>query len=101
MPYTKLWLTKISLTIPFSYLSIAKDIQRCKAGDNDCIVAESNRVLHSYSNGHTGLNLIKVDPLHISDITLKQGSESPVNIELNFKETDLVGLHAHNFYYIK
>lgn len=63
-------------------------------------MAESNRVLHSYSGGHAGLNLIKVDPLHISEITLKQGSESPVNIELNFKETDLVGLAAHDFYNI-
>jgi len=78
-----------------------KDVQRCKAGDNECIVAESNRVLHSYPNGHAGLNLIKVDPLHISEITLKQGSESPVNIELNFKEIDLIGLAAHDFYSIK
>lgn len=79
----------------------AKDIQRCKFGDSDCIVAESNRVLHSSAKGHAGLNLIQIDPLHISDITLKQGSESPVNIELNFKETDLIGLQAHDFYSIK
>lgn len=64
-------------------------------------MAESNRVLHSHSGGHPGLNLIKIDPLHISEITLKQGSESPVNIELNFKEIDLVGLGAHDFYSIK
>lgn len=78
-----------------------KDIQRCKVGDSDCIVAESNRVLHTSAKGHAGLNLIQIDPLHISDITLKQGSESPVNIELNFKETDLIGLQAHDFYSIK
>lgn len=59
-----------------TFLLIAKDIQRCTNGDGKCLVAESNRVLHTYSNGHPGLNLIKVDPLHISEITLKQGSES-------------------------
>lgn len=61
-------------------------------------MAESNRVLHSFSKGHPGLNLIQTDPLHISEITLKQGSESPVNIELNFKESDLIGLSAHDIY---
>lgn len=81
--------------------STAKDIQKCRTTDLSCIVTESNRVLGTYSNGHSGLNLIKVDPLHISEITLKQGSESPVNIELNFKETDLIGLKDHQFYMIK
>lgn len=89
------------LTLQFSVSSTAKDIQRCNSGDYDCIVAESNRVLHTYSDGHAGLNLIKVDPLHISEITLKQGSESPVNIELNFKETDLIGLGLHDIYFVK
>lgn len=75
-----------------------KDIKRCAPGDQPCIVAESNRVLHNHAKGHSGLNLIQIDPLHISEITLKQGSDSPVNIELNFKETDLIGLIAHNIY---
>ncbi|KAJ6635879.1 Protein takeout [Pseudolycoriella hygida] len=79
----------------------AKDINKCKVGDTDCIIAESNRVLHANAGGHAGLNLIQVDPLHISQITLKQGSESPVNVELNFKETDLIGLKAHKFYSVK
>jgi len=78
-----------------------KDIQKCKYGDGDCIVAEANRILHSFAGGHAGLNLVQIDPLHISDITLKQGSESPVNIELKFKESDLIGLSAHDFYSFK
>jgi len=87
--------------VSVTWAKFPKDINRCKSGDNDCIVAESNRVLHTNSKGHSGLNLIQVDPLHISEITLKQGSESPVNIELNFKETDLIGLAAHDFYSMK
>lgn len=92
----KTWIGLRTISNRFS----AKDVQRCTFGDSACIIAESNRVLHTHSKGHSGLNLIQVDPLHISEITLKQGTESPVNIELNFKEIDLLGLSGHNIYSI-
>lgn len=47
--------------------------------------------------GHMGINLIPVDPLHIPSITIKQGAESPVNIELSFKDVNLIGLSTHRF----
>lgn len=51
--------------------------------------------------GHPGINLAPIDPLHISDIKLKQGSTSPVNIELNFRDVDLIGLSNYEFYKIR
>lgn len=92
------WLCLVCLISSVASVKFPKDINRCPYGDQPCIVAESKRVLHNSGKGHPGLNLISTDPLHISEITLKQGSESPVNIELNFKEIDLIGLTAHNVY---
>lgn len=50
-----------------------------------------------FVEGHSGINLIPVDPLHIPNIEIKQGAESPVNIELKFTDVDLVGLSNCRF----
>lgn len=54
-----------------------------------------------FKEGHSGINLIPVDPLHIPSISIKQGAESPVNIELKFNEVDLVGLSNAHFTKLK
>lgn len=80
------------------FLAAAGDIERCPVGDTDCIRKVSNKVLEiSGRLGHNGINLLPIDPLHIPNIIIKQGAESPVNIELNFKDVDLIGLSAHRF----
>lgn len=76
----------------------ASDIERCPVGDTNCIRTVSNKVLEINGRlGHNGINLLPIDPLHIPNIGIKQGAESPVNIELKFKDVDLVGLAAHKF----
>lgn len=47
--------------------------------------------------GFPGLNLPSLDPLHIEKIRIKQGAESPVNIELIFKDSDLFGFKDVEF----
>lgn len=47
--------------------------------------------------GHGGINLISIDPLHIPSMSIKQGAESPVNIELKFSEVNLFGLSEFHF----
>lgn len=47
--------------------------------------------------GHSGINLVPIDPLHIPSIGIRQGAESPVNIELKFSEVDLIGLSGCRF----
>lgn len=76
----------------------AADIERCHIGDTECIRDVSNKVLEIHGKlGHSGINLLKIDPLHIPNIGIKQGAESPVNIELKFKDVDLIGLSDHKF----
>lgn len=50
-----------------------------------------------YEVGHNGINLIKIDPLHIPSILIKQGTDSPVNVELKFTDVDLTGLTQFRF----
>lgn len=38
--------------------------------------------------------MIPIDPLHIPNIGIKQGADSPVNIELKFSDVDLIGLSS-------
>lgn len=90
--------------ISISYLTVVScfkfpiDIKRCPAGDTDCIVQSANKVVELNSKlGHSGINLIPLDPLHIPSIKIKQGAESPVNIELSFKDVDLIGLGQQKF----
>lgn len=47
--------------------------------------------------GHHGINLIPIDPLHIPSMSIKQGADSPVNIELKFTDVDLNGLSNFKF----
>lgn len=44
------------------------------------------------ANGHPGLNLPPIDPLHVKAINIAQGASSPVSIQLDLMEQDLIGL---------
>lgn len=43
-------------------------------------------------NGLRDINLVQLDPLHVNEVDIIQGSDSPVNINLNFKDVDFYGL---------
>lgn len=78
-----------------------KDIERCTVGDTDCITRVTNDFIStSAKKGHSGINLIPIDPLHIPSIAIKQGAESPVNIELKFTDADILGMSDSRFYKI-
>lgn len=80
----------LSVTLPLPIP--ASDIQKCRAGDSDCISAIITDVVGRVGNGHPGLNLPPIDPLHVKAINIAQGAESPVSIKLDLMEQDLIGL---------
>lgn len=43
-------------------------------------------------SGYGSLNFVPIDPLPVSEINVKQGAESPVNIELTFLKNVMYGL---------
>lgn len=87
-------------------------------GANDCLVQTASKLLNNLAKGipeqlfkinfvlkitivflpgEPRINLASYDPLHIPRMTLKQGANSPVNIESNFINVDLYGLSDHVF----
>lgn len=49
-------------------------------------------IISQHPNGHTGLAIPPLEPLRINSIDIIQGSESPINIDLHFKNLDLNGI---------
>lgn len=71
----------------------ADDIEKCRSGDNACLPGAITKVIERSQTGHSGLNLPSIDPLHINAISIAQGSQSPVSINLELKHQDMYGLH--------
>lgn len=71
---------------------IAADIPRCRAGDTVCLPKVITDIVTMHPNGHSGLSIPQMEPLHINRIDILQGSNSPIAINLNFKDLELSGL---------
>lgn len=73
-------------------LILANDIERCHAGDTVCLPKVITDIVQQHPNGHSGLSFPPLEPLRINRIDISQGSNSPIAINLNFKDLDLAGL---------
>uniref|UniRef100_T1P8S4 Hemolymph juvenile hormone binding protein (JHBP) n=1 Tax=Musca domestica TaxID=7370 RepID=T1P8S4_MUSDO len=73
----------------------------CQYGDADCISKAMEYFLRQKNQGEGSINLIAIDPLVIKEISIKQGAESPVNIDLQFINNKLMGLKNANVVKIK
>ncbi|XP_073822714.1 protein takeout-like [Musca autumnalis] len=73
----------------------------CPFGDTDCIAKAAEYFLKQKNQGDGSINLIAIDPLVIKEISIKQGAESPVNIDLQFINNKLTGLKNANVVKIK
>lgn len=58
----------------------------------------ANEIIASKSNGFPGLGLPVLDPLKIDRMKIESGGDRPVNLKLNFKDVDLIGLSKLRFY---
>lgn len=71
---------------------IAQHLRRCHSGDTNCIAENINKFAHDYKTGLREINLVSIDPLHVNKIDIIQSADSPVNINLVFKNISLYGL---------
>lgn len=76
----------------------AAELPRCAAGDTRCLVEKMNEYIAAYQKGLRALNLVSLDPLFIDKVDIIQGSESPVNVALNFKNVTMTGLSSLKVY---
>ncbi|EDV91332.1 protein takeout [Drosophila grimshawi] len=78
------------------------DPKACKYGDGECIVKFINDLVSKKSaTGDRDINLVQIDPLPVAKLQLKQGEDSPVNIDLTFTDNKLVGLSTMTYTKVK
>ncbi|KAI8120791.1 Protein takeout [Lucilia cuprina] len=68
------------------------DPKPCKYGDSECLTKTIEYFLKEKNQGDSSINLVKIDPLEVKKISIKQGAESPVNIDLTFTNSNIHGL---------
>ncbi|XP_055904273.1 protein takeout-like [Eupeodes corollae] len=73
----------------------------CAYGDEKCIKDIVNFLLSEKINGYSALNLVGLNPLKISEIRINQGAESPVNIDLKLKNSELTGIKDAKVLHVK
>lgn len=77
------------------FFHLAKDLPRCRAGDNTCLPKVITDVLKKLKNGNAELNLPPFDPLYIPIVNIIQGKEkesSNIQLELQFQDCKLYGI---------
>ncbi|XP_055389247.1 protein takeout-like [Condylostylus longicornis] len=67
------------------------DVKKCKYEDEQCFIEQFNYVLSNKKNGDRSMNLVSLEPLEITSISIQQPSGS-VTIDLRFFNSKLHGL---------
>lgn len=81
-------------------LSTANDVKKCKINDNICMIENANEIFQKSSLGIADLGLKPFDPLKIEKMDIVQGGNVSVQIDLKFRQVELLGLSKANFYKI-
>lgn len=50
------------------------------------------QIIQNHPHGHSGLSVPVLEPLHINAIDILQGGDSPIAIDLHFKNLDFTGI---------
>lgn len=74
------------------FIFSAADLPQCNAGDTKCLPEVITKIISEHPNGHPGLSIPPLEPLRINSIDIIQGADSPINIDLHFKNLDLNGI---------
>ncbi|KAM7361884.1 protein takeout-like [Cochliomyia hominivorax] len=70
------------------------NINRCHPGDSNCLIKTTQEVMNTLYGGSRELNLLPFDPLRVNSLVLERNPSSPVNLELKFKDLDLIGMKS-------
>ncbi|XP_058825090.1 protein takeout-like [Topomyia yanbarensis] len=84
----------VLLLTVLSFCSAAKfppGYNLCKQDDQKCLLEQIGTTFSKHTKGIPEVNLAALDPLKIEKMDIVQG-EGPINIELNFRNVDLIGL---------
>uniref|UniRef100_A0A0A1WZA1 Protein takeout n=1 Tax=Zeugodacus cucurbitae TaxID=28588 RepID=A0A0A1WZA1_ZEUCU len=90
---TLLYLFGICLIYSYTSADLPPEIEKCRAGDVDCIAKIIPFLLQNYTNGIPEIGLSDVEKLSLNNITItKVNGQSPVTLNLAFKKMYLHGI---------
>lgn len=82
----------LSILNNFIFPIAASTVQRCNFGDTECIAKSVDYFVREHSDGYRDINLISIDPLQINKVDIIQSNESPVTLNLSFRDVLFYGL---------
>lgn len=86
------WIDKNFTVCDFSLCVLATNLPRCHQGDTNCVANIINTYVRTLKDGRRDINMVSIDPLRVDEVDIIQGSDSPVNVNLNFKDVLFYGL---------
>lgn len=75
----------------FYWILATEKLDRCKYGDTECMAKSLNKLLREHYEGIPEIGLASMDPLHFTDVSLSQGGNSPVTMDLKVPVGDILG----------
>lgn len=87
--------------LDFSYIFVASNLPKCSPKDEACQTKAGQEFVNKYHSGLSEINLLPFDPLHIKKMILKKNPSSPVNIEIEFNDLNLLGLKSMKITHIR
>nr|XP_013113590.1 unnamed protein product [Stomoxys calcitrans] len=91
----------LAFAMCFAKSEFPNDPKPCKHGDVKCLEGIINYIAKEKFGGYESLNLPAFDPIKIGKMSIKQDSDSPVNIDLTFTNNEISGLRTSKFANIK
>uniref|UniRef100_A0A6B2EBP2 Putative hemolymph juvenile hormone binding protein n=1 Tax=Phlebotomus kandelakii TaxID=1109342 RepID=A0A6B2EBP2_9DIPT len=82
----------ILLSFVASAAKLPSEIPKCNYEEHDCIIDRTNWVLKNRPEGIPSIKLLHFDPIEVPSMSIVQGGNSPVNIDLQFKNVKFYGL---------
>lgn len=84
----------VSFNLYYCIEHLASDLQRCHYGDTECLKSIIPEYIQKLKNGRRDLNFVPLDPLQVDEVNIVQGAQSPVNINLKFRDMQCYGLSS-------
>ncbi|XP_059618807.1 protein takeout-like [Phlebotomus argentipes] len=76
-----------------SAAKLPSEIPKCGYEEHECIVERTNWVLRNRPEGIQSIHLLQFDPINVPSMSIVQGGNSPVNIDLQFRNVKFYGLN--------
>lgn len=73
------------------FAKLPADIELCKAEDVQCIARVTTGIIQSNPKGRSDLGIPPLDPFRINSLVISQGATGALNLDLSFKNIDIVG----------